>query len=221
VKVLQSSIAYIEPSSDTFMTALAKMLNNFSAPPDTPVDVISCLRATLQILVIYTLASGDSSWIRFPEALQIERMGNSLAEVISSRNAIPKPTERDSIEKCRVHALLHEKKGQIERQRGSLVNTLDVLAQKLFLAAPFEHYDQGNRKHYTNAIDLAQQLSPGFHLHGNKLANQNTLSKRPSKDLKKNLLYIGIKSLMQAHKYFFLPFKISSIEISVSKKCEH
>lgn len=178
VKLLQASIAHlgysdqIGHSTDTFQTALAKMLNNFSARPDTPIDAISCLRATLQVLVIYSITSGDSSWVQFPEAEQIEEEGRDLGETILSIAAIPKPSskyEHDSIDKCRWHALLHGRKGDMEQQRSSLILTLDEIARKLPLGKQFVHYNPANSKHCSNAADLLQRLTPRFRLVGEAL----------------------------------------------------
>lgn len=193
VKLLQSSIAHLGYSdqvgynTDTFESALAKMLNHFSACPDTPMEAISCLRATLQILVIYSITSGDSSWIQLPETLQIEQEGHKLDETISSIVAIPKPIsvyEHDSIDKCRWHALLHERKGQMEQQRGLLIRTIGGIAHKLPLGRQFMHYNPTNSKHCSNATDLLQRLTPRFRLVMQALCL--TLHPVPSACLKKD-----------------------------------
>lgn len=161
------------------------MLNHFSARPDTPMDAISCLRATLLVLVIYSITSGDSSWIQFPKILQIEQEGHSLGETILSMIALLKPIsicKHDSLDKCPWHALLYERKEQMEHQRALLIRTLDEVARKLPLGRQFMHYNPTNSKHRFNAADLLQGFSPHFRLMGEALCL--TLRPVPSSCLK-------------------------------------
>ena len=111
VKLLQSSIAHIDPATQTFATALGQILNNFSAPQDTPHHAISCLRAALQILVTYSISSGDCSWLDKSEIQHVEEASQALVTLAASPTPVPRPTseqEPGSIEKCHSHALVHQ-----------------------------------------------------------------------------------------------------------------
>ncbi|KAI4176445.1 MAG: hypothetical protein LQ343_000981 [Gyalolechia ehrenbergii] len=172
VKLLQSSIANIDPQTQTFQAALGKMLNNFPAPPDTPGDALSCLRAVLQILVTYSISSGDVSWLDHPDTRAVEQAGSQLAILISSFTAIPKPTSRhepDTVDKCRYHALLHKKKAQMELHRDLIIRAVSNIAGTLPLWKPFHHYDPKNNSHTSQAIDILYILSSDFRLVGQAL----------------------------------------------------
>lgn len=169
VKLLQSSIANIDPRTQTFHAALGKMLNNFSAPTDTPGDALSCLRAVLQIFVTYSISYGDVSWLDHPDTCAVEQAGSQLAILISSFNAIPKPTSRhgtDSVDKCRYHALLHKKRAQMESHRDFIIRAVSNIADSLPLWKPFHHYDPKNNSHMSHAADILYILSSDFRLVG-------------------------------------------------------
>ena len=167
VKLLQSSIANIIAISISFETALASMLNNFSAPRNTPDDAISCLRATLQILIIYSITTGDCSWLEGPDASKVEEATNALKTLLSSMAALPKPIsvyEPNSMDKCCYHALLHDIQGQMEQQRASIVRLVHKIVSRLPLWKPFEQYIPRNRIHISNAVSVVSKLTPKHRL---------------------------------------------------------
>lgn len=58
VILLQSTISNIKPSNTSFATAFARLATHFAAPNQER-DLLRYLRATLQILVIYSIVSED------------------------------------------------------------------------------------------------------------------------------------------------------------------
>ncbi|KAL8644573.1 MAG: hypothetical protein Q9210_007187 [Variospora velana] len=181
VKFLQSSIANIDPRTQTFHAALGKMLNNFSAPPDTPGDALSCLLAVPQILVTYSISYGDVSWLDHPDTRAVEQVGSQRAILISSFNAIPKPTSHhqpDSVDKCRYHGLLHKKKTQMELHRDFVIRAVSNIADSLPLWKPFHHYDPKSNSYTSPAADVLYILSWDFRLLGQAVCL--TLNAMPS-----------------------------------------
>lgn len=169
MKLLQSSIDHIDPNTQTFEAALGKMLNNFSAPRDAPTNAVCCLRASLQVLVIYSITYGNCSWISFPETRSVEEASQRLANLITSTSNISKPPsvfEPDSIDKCRYHALLHSKKGHIELQRDIIVRNICTIASRLPLSKNFTHYNPNDTDHIIHTVDLLHMVTPQLRLIG-------------------------------------------------------
>ncbi|KAI4157314.1 MAG: hypothetical protein LQ342_008384 [Letrouitia transgressa] len=167
VKLLQSTIAQIDPNYRSFKDVLGQLLNNFSAPPETKTDATCCLRAAFQILVTYSFVTADTSWLRDPRLLRLEKYSLDLSDLISSFAAIPKPIsffEPDSLEKCRNHAILHQKKGQMELQRDAIITNFCDIVGKLSLGVPFQHYNPENTLHLLNMVKVLEKLSPRYRL---------------------------------------------------------
>lgn len=59
VKLLQSSIDISIQTLRRLELALGKMLNSFSAPGDASTNAVCCLRASLQVHVIYSITSSN------------------------------------------------------------------------------------------------------------------------------------------------------------------
>ncbi|KAL9609467.1 MAG: hypothetical protein Q9167_005773 [Letrouitia subvulpina] len=167
VKLLQSTIAQIDPKHRLFEDVLGQLLNNFSAPPEIKTDAVCCLRATFQILIIYSLVTANTSWLHDPRLLRLEKYSLDLSDLISSFAAIPKPLslfEPDSLDKCRNHAILHGKKGQMELQRDAIITTFCDVVGELSLGVPFQHYNPENAQHLLNMAKVLRKLSPRHRL---------------------------------------------------------
>ncbi|KAL9042839.1 MAG: hypothetical protein Q9214_003669 [Letrouitia sp. 1 TL-2023] len=167
VKLLQSTIAQIDPGHRSFEDVLGQLLNNFSAPPETKTDAVCCLRAAFQILIIYSITTANTSWLRDPRLLRLEKCSLDLSDLISSFAAIPKPLslfEPDSLDKCRNHAILHGKKGQMELQRDAIITTFCDIVGELSLGVPFQHYNPENALHPLNMAKVLEKLSPQYRL---------------------------------------------------------
>ncbi|KAI4166556.1 MAG: hypothetical protein LQ343_007958 [Gyalolechia ehrenbergii] len=164
VSLLQSAIANIQEGETDFTTAFARLATHFAVPVQES-DLLRCLRATIQILVIHSIVYGDYRWITTSAIKEIERLSIRL------RRALFKPLHQEisledgkvSMDICMHLASLLEKAALVQTLRGALIRQLNTLANLIPSALPFRHYNPDNANHIKNASNLLAKLHPDIH----------------------------------------------------------
>ncbi|KAL8805693.1 MAG: hypothetical protein Q9182_001837 [Xanthomendoza sp. 2 TL-2023] len=161
VPMLQAAIANIEDGTTDFAHAFARLATYFAAPMQET-DLIRCLRATLQILVLYSIVHGDHQWTTTQAIKKIERLGVSLGRLLF-QPLVPREDGKVCMEICLSLASLFDKAAAAYTLRGAIIRELNTLTNVTQLSLPFRHYDPENSTHIKNAADLLTKLHPDLH----------------------------------------------------------
>lgn len=164
VTLLQLAIADIGEGKTDFTAAFARLATHFAVPVQEA-DLLRCLRATLQILVIQSIVYGNHHWITTPAIKEIERLSIKL------RTALFRPLHQEvqledgkiSMDMCIHLASLLDKAAHVQTLRGALIRQLSTLASSIPSVLPFRHYNPHNSSHIKNATDLLAKLHPDIH----------------------------------------------------------
>ncbi|KAL8858441.1 MAG: hypothetical protein Q9178_005122 [Gyalolechia marmorata] len=160
VEFLQTSIAKLDEST-SFAAAFARLTTYFAVPYQDK-DLFRYLRASVQILVIYSITSGDHQWISAPAARELGRLGSDLGSFVFKPQITKAPVEEGafSINNCMHLASLLETSATLNILRAKIIRNLSTLATLLPPTAPFRPYDPSNTYHTWNAANLLAKLYP-------------------------------------------------------------
>lgn len=163
VHLLQSAIANIEEGTDS-LTAFARLATHFAAPVQER-DLLRCLRATIQILVIHSITYGDFHWMGTPAIKEVERLSIRLRALLFKPSPPARPLEdgKVSMDNCIHLASLLDRAAAMNSLRGAIIRQLYTLANLIPSALPFRHYNPANTFHIKNAANLLARLHPDVH----------------------------------------------------------
>lgn len=164
VPLLQSAIANIEESNTDFATAFARLATHFSAPFEEK-DLLRYLRATLQVLVIYSITYGDLRWTTTPSIKEIERLSIRLGTLLSRppHHGMPLEDGKVSMDICMHLATLLDQAAAMSSLRGAIIRHLYSLANLILSTLPFRHYNPDDKNHIKNATNFLTKLYPDVH----------------------------------------------------------
>ena len=161
VESLQTTIAKLDEGV-SFATAFAGLVSYFAVPYQDK-DLFRCLRASVQILVIYSITSGDHRWIRSPAARELGRLGTELGtSIVTPLPVTEAPLEDGSTPMDRFAQLTYllDAVAKLTVLRAKIIHHLYTLATLIPPTAPFRHYDQSNTYHTWSAANLLTKLYP-------------------------------------------------------------
>ena len=158
VESLQTTIAKFDEST-SFGTAFACLATHFAVPYQDK-DLFRCLRATVQILVIYSITSGDHRWISMPPARELARLSSELGTFVFKPTEAPVQEGTLTMENCVRLASLLDTAATLNALRAKILRHLSTLATFLPSKAPFRHYNPDNTYHTRSATNLLTKLYP-------------------------------------------------------------
>ncbi|KAL8740321.1 MAG: hypothetical protein Q9190_006966, partial [Brigantiaea leucoxantha] len=163
VPKLQSTIANIEDGIK-FSTAFARLATRFAVPREDK-DLLRCLRATLQILIIYSMTYGDHYWTTSPAIKEIKRLSIRLQTLLfkNLRQEIPLEDKNASIDTYVYLASLLDKAVAMYSLHRAIIRQLYKVANLIPLALPFRQYKPDDAMHVKNATSLLTKLYPETH----------------------------------------------------------
>ena len=93
VESLQATIAKLDEGV-SFATAFAGLVSYFAVLYQDK-DLFRCLRASVQILVIYSITSGDHRWIKSSAARELGRIGTELGTFLVTPRSVNEAPLKD------------------------------------------------------------------------------------------------------------------------------
>ena len=164
VSQLQKTIYCLRPGSTNWFSAFTLLTSHVSFP-ECPTDIIPCIRATIQILILYSVTTGDHQWLKGPELRCLERKGVELLKLISTPHPIQPHGETGAIssQDCLRRASVLERTGSISILHAEIIRALFNLAAKADLNLPLQTYDPINYIHTRNASQVLSALDPSYH----------------------------------------------------------
>lgn len=160
VESLQTTIAKFDEST-SFGAAFAHLATHFAVPHQDK-DLFRCLRATVQILVIYSITSGDHRWISMPVARELARLSSELGAFVFKPMVTEAPVQEGTLtmKNCVRLASLLDTAATLNSLRAKILRHLSTLATFLPSMAPFRHYNPTNTYHTRSAAHLLTKLYP-------------------------------------------------------------
>lgn len=161
VESLQTIIAKLNEGV-SFATAFAGLVSYFAVLYQDK-DLFRCLRASVQILVIYSITSGDHRWIRLPAARELGRLGTELGTSIITPlpvTEVPLKDRSTPIDRFAQLTYLLDTIAKLTILRAKIIYYLYTLATLIPPTALFRYYDQSNTYYTWSAANLLTKLYP-------------------------------------------------------------
>lgn len=125
-------------------------------------DLISNLRACLQITISYSLYIFDIAWVSRKETISLEKSAIELKETLQSVVQIF-DLEHFSLNDCLYHALMIEKKVKLKLVRVSMIRMLARLTITMQSSMIFRSCNLYDEQHARNAMHFLEKLTPRSH----------------------------------------------------------
>lgn len=160
---LQSILQEFSTSGrETFVSVVKFLTTNFCLA-ETDNILCSYIRAVLEVFVLYSITTSDSTWMGNSRAAYIGRQSELILQITSSLNRISSHEDQFQWKTCLRLATQLELVSRREHCRAEIVKAIVELADTILIDMPFMMYDHDSHFHQLNATAFLKRLRPTAH----------------------------------------------------------